>query len=614
MTVVRRRQIPHFTASEFLWKICGSGVVRDEEDNPATAVIDTIRFASGDNPLTEISLRTGRGAHLNKEPSDEFVEEENTGLPIIVGGANASGKTSMLRGIAFVCDLLQENKITKERSSEVWSQLKEMGIRELELQFGVEIGRSLKGSMGLQFGRMTNSPHLEMLLRQLPVLLESKLHGLEEKNAHLLNLHFQEKPSLVLENLLQIKMNSNDPEGFLRWRDGLRLRRVGASDTISKMYERYGNLYENKNSGLFRGIKTERSINHFLTDIQGKNVSNAELEKFNILQRNMSRYANLKFQKAVIIQVDRVDREGSKETITKLRTLIPQVAAIHSRWKENPELLREQLLLRMENNQLFSDLGMTASDIVYSDRNLPGYSCLHDYAPDIVKSLMMKPDNTNFYTWYGEYAWETKQEAIDFTMEGCVHDIVYYVTGQSNHKRILIGDKTGYTNRNGPVHEVKWVDRSDEFDRKIVWEPRESLYGKSSDSTPSLSEVLRELPLLSNLLGFESEDSYLVDVLVRFNAFTSIEKIHQPYLSSGQQQVLALITAVRSSDEGSLILVDEPEISLHVDWQERLVEQLHAPLVGSRLFITTHSPDIVVRHRHLCTTLLVNQDGGFYRS
>ena len=45
--------------------------MRDEDDKPAIAVIDTIRFASGDNPLSEISLQTGRGAHLNKEPSEE---------------------------------------------------------------------------------------------------------------------------------------------------------------------------------------------------------------------------------------------------------------------------------------------------------------------------------------------------------------------------------------------------------------------------------------------------------------------------------------------------------------------------------------------------------------
>ena len=129
----------------------------------------------------------------------------------------------------------------------------------------------------------------------------------------------------------------------------------------------------------------------------------------------------------------------------------------------------------------------------------------------------------------------------------------------------------------------------------------------------TLTEVLRELPFLAPLMGMKKENTELLDILVRFNAFTSIEGIDQPYLSSGQAQVLALITAVRSAKEGSLILVDEPEISLHVDWQERLVEQLYAPLTGSRLIIATHSPDIVVKHRHLCSVLKSKEEGKFYR-
>lgn len=100
---------------------------------------------------------------------------------------------------------------------------------------------------------------------------------------------------------------------------------------------------------------------------------------------------------------------------------------------------------------------------------------------------------------------------------------------------------------------------------------------------------------------------------MRFNAFTRIENIRQAYLSSGQKQILALITAVRNAPEGSLILIDEPEISLHVDWQERVVEQLYTPLIGSRLLIATHSPDIVINHRHLCITLRVNDGGEFHR-
>ena len=128
-----------------------------------------------------------------------------------------------------------------------------------------------------------------------------------------------------------------------------------------------------------------------------------------------------------------------------------------------------------------------------------------------------------------------------------------------------------------------------------------------------ISEILRELPWLAEFVGMEKDEADLLDVLVRFNAFTPLEKIDQPYLSSGQEQVLALIISVRGAKEGSLILVDEPEISLHIDWQEQLVERLYAPLTGSRLIIATHSPDIVVQHRHLCTVINSKEEGKFYR-
>ena len=68
--------------------------------------------------------------------------------------------------------------------------------------------------------------------------------------------------------------------------------------------------------------------------------------------------------------------------------------------------------------------------------------------------------------------------------------------------------------------------------------------------------------------------------------------------------------SVRRVKSGSLILIDEPEISLHMDWQEIVIAELQAPLDGSRLLVATHSPDIVVRHRHLCTTIETTEEGG----
>jgi hypothetical protein len=285
----------------------------------------------------------------------------------------------------------------------------------------------------------------------------------------------------------------------------------------------------------------------------------------------------------------------------------------------------------MQENRLFTALGLKSSDIFYQEKDAPDWLMLHDYAPDIVEAMMLKPEWVRHYTWYGEFAWPTnkKQQGIDVVMEGCLHDIVNFVARPDHPQRMLIGKPTGARNHYGETYEVEWVDFEEEqhqvYSRKQEWYcwPKKlhpnghgyaMLNGQPSPRVaPKLSEVLYELPFLAQLMGMKKGDNALLEVLVRFNAFTPIEKIDHPYLSSGQRQVLALITAVKDAKEGSLILVDEPEISLHVDWQERLVEQLHTPLTGSRLIIATHSPDIVVQHRHLCTVIESSEEGAFYR-
>jgi hypothetical protein len=86
----------------------------DDEPKHLIAVVDTVRFASRDNPITEIKLRTGRGGSLKNSLTDIEEQQEDTGLPVIIGGTNASGKTSLLRGIQEVCNLLQLSTITKK--------------------------------------------------------------------------------------------------------------------------------------------------------------------------------------------------------------------------------------------------------------------------------------------------------------------------------------------------------------------------------------------------------------------------------------------------------------------------------------------------------------------
>ena len=63
-------------------------------------------------------------------------------------------------------------------------------------------------------------------------------------------------------------------------------------------------------------------------------------------------------------------------------------------------------------------------------------------------------------------------------------------------------------------------------------------------------------------------------------------------LSSGERQVVGLIYSASHLAEGNVILVDEPELSLHIDWQQTIIEAMVRQLPSKQLIVCTHSPVI----------------------
>jgi predicted ATPase len=65
-------------------------------------------------------------------------------------------------------------------------------------------------------------------------------------------------------------------------------------------------------------------------------------------------------------------------------------------------------------------------------------------------------------------------------------------------------------------------------------------------------------------------------------------------LSSGEKQLLILLSETLLQRERPAVLIaDEPELSLHVLWQERLIGSLRALNPAAQIVVATHSPDIV---------------------
>ncbi len=78
--------------------------------------------------------------------------------------------------------------------------------------------------------------------------------------------------------------------------------------------------------------------------------------------------------------------------------------------------------------------------------------------------------------------------------------------------------------------------------------------------------------------------------------FTQIGEVLLPYrLSSGEKQILIILLTVLVEDNlPYVLLMDEPEVSLHLEWQKRLVDLCLELNPNVQIILTTHSPAIVM--------------------
>jgi predicted ATP-binding protein involved in virulence len=123
-----------------------------------------------------------------------------------------------------------------------------------------------------------------------------------------------------------------------------------------------------------------------------------------------------------------------------------------------------------------------------------------------------------------------------------------------------------------------------------------------------LQDVEDKLSVFDKLLGKIELLKAMVTSRLKFKAmafsqeegftFTTSrgEPLNPESLSSGEQHILIQIYDLLFSDKpDSLILIDEPEISLHVAWQLSFIEGLRqiTSLVPHDIVLATHSPQII---------------------
>ncbi len=138
------------------------------------------------------------------------------------------------------------------------------------------------------------------------------------------------------------------------------------------------------------------------------------------------------------------------------------------------------------------------------------------------------------------------------------------------------------------------TDNLDESTRKLL-----SLYVEDTEKKLNVfSDFAYRLELFQRIINQRfTHKTLVIDQDKGFIFKTSQDEVLSPTdLSSGEQHELVMLYELLFKVKpGSLILIDEPEISLHVGWQVKFLEDLQeiAKLANIDILLATHSPDII---------------------
>ena len=125
--------------------------------------------------------------------------------------------------------------------------------------------------------------------------------------------------------------------------------------------------------------------------------------------------------------------------------------------------------------------------------------------------------------------------------------------------------------------------------------------------------VFREINEIFEILDLDIKISGISKNAKSIPIFTNSagDKFDINELSSGEKQLFLRTLAIKMlNPENSIILIDEPELSLHPKWQQRIVDVYRKIGKNNQIIIATHSPHILGSVRKENIMLLDKDDEG----
>lgn len=132
----------------------------------------------------------------------------------------------------------------------------------------------------------------------------------------------------------------------------------------------------------------------------------------------------------------------------------------------------------------------------------------------------------------------------------------------------------------------------------------ESGFRRLVDEISEMQDYSNDVESPKNLLLSILRDLFSDEISIRFFRnnihfySSSGRRIYIDRLSSGEKHLLFILINVANAGSG-IVIIDEPELSMHVSWQKRLIHSLTSLNPNAQIIMATHSPEIVTTEQEI---------------
>jgi predicted ATP-binding protein involved in virulence len=337
-------------------------------------------------------------------------------------------------------------------------------------------------------------------------------------------------------------------------------------------------------------------IFHFNDPVQGRTLTLPLLSIYPILNRlQLLRIGNKTFMQEdvaannLLEETQRKEREVLQKNIKLLNTVRGSISL---------RLIETQRLQRMLASPVM------VSDEVEFDEQPVIENTVASYSQEIARTIEAKLAESTALTQSLDRTFPARLVSPTVRQRNVTEDELRAKLVALEHKRKYLMDAGLLDQEDSDAIQVQEKDQIDESTKAVL-----SVYVEDAEKKLGVfDELANKIDLLKRIINKRFLYKEMVVSKEQGFVFTNANKVvlSPTELSSGEQHELILFYELLfKTNPGSLILIDEPEISLHVVWQEQFLEDVQAVtrLSDIDVLLATHSPDIIAGRRDLLVEL-----------